>query len=110
MRTSTVMRRATVVLAGIAAICGIWLTGSASASTIAAAPGYAISMPCGYDGYPSHASEPFYTHCGQGSVQIKVNHFFWQTTYFCAVPGRQQIPQGSSSWSIIGAEYDGVSC
>jgi hypothetical protein len=66
------------------------------------------SASCGYDGYQNN--RPLYTHCGKGRVEIKVDHFFWQKTYFCAVPGAQEIPQGTSQWRIIGAEYDGKSC
>jgi hypothetical protein len=66
---------------------------------------------CGYDGYTgSNGSQPLYTHCGRGRVEIEVDHFFWQKTYFCAGSGTQEIPQGSSQWRIIGAEYDGKSC
>lgn len=82
------------------------------APNIASAQGpTAAGHPCGYDGYAgSNGNQPLYTHCGRGRVEIKVDHFFWQKTHFCAQPGTQEIPQGSSQWRIIGAEYDGKNC
>ena len=79
--------------------------------TASAQPTIKGHFACGYDGYDgSNGSQPLYTHCGRGRVEIKVDHFFWQHTYFCAVPGTQEIPQGEVSWRIIGAEYDGKPC
>jgi hypothetical protein len=66
------------------------------------------SLGCGYDGQVNGA--PTYDHCGAGSVVIEVDHFFWQHTYACMPKGIHVIPLGSSSWAIIGAEYDGHSC
>lgn len=90
---------------------------AASTALFSIVPGVASAQTtvsgftCGYDGYDgSNGNQPLYTHCGRGRVEIEVNHFFWQTTYFCAVRGTQEIPQGSSQWRIIDAEYDGKSC
>jgi hypothetical protein len=80
-------------------------THGTTASAVQPQAGYA----CGYDGYTGFP-QPLYNHCGTGRVQIKVSHFFWQYTYFCAAPGTQQIPQGSSQWRIIDAVSDGKFC
>jgi hypothetical protein len=66
------------------------------------------SLGCGYDGQVN--GRPTYNHCGVGSVVIEVDHFFWQHTYACMPKGVHVIPQGNSSWAIIGAEYDGHTC
>jgi hypothetical protein len=63
---------------------------------------------CGYDGRVN--GEPTYRHCGTGSVVIEVDHVFWQHTYACMPPGVHTIPQGTSSWAIDGADYDGHTC
>lgn len=86
-----------------------------STALLVVVPGVASAQPagraCGYDGYSgSNGNQPLYTHCGRGRVSIEVDHFFWQKTYFCASPGTRTIPQGTSQWRIIGAEYDGKSC
>ena len=97
--------RISYVAATIAASMALFVVAPSVASAQAA--GHA----CGYDGYSgSNGNQPLYTHCGRGHVEIQVDHFFWQKTYFCASPGTQEIPQGSSQWRIIGAEYDGKSC
>lgn len=102
------MRHVSSAAGLIAASTALFLVApsTASAQDLAAA-----GHPCGYDGYAgSNGNQPLYTHCGRGRVEIKVDHFFWQKTYFCARPGTQEIPQGSSQWRIIGAEYDGKNC
>jgi hypothetical protein len=63
---------------------------------------------CGYDGRIN--GQPTYNHCGAGSVVIEVDHVFWQHTYACMPRGVHVIPQGDSSWAIIGAEYDEHRC
>ena len=74
---------------------------------LAAPAGYA----CGYDGYNGTAAGlPLYNHCGRGDIVLKVNHWWFQTTYDCVAPGVHYIDQGNSSVSITGAEYDGHSC
>jgi hypothetical protein len=103
------MQRVVAVVCGIAASTAVALAipQSAAAQTMVTA----TSVSCGYDGYDgSNGSQPLYTHCGRGPVEIKVDHFFWQKTYFCARPGTQEIPQGTSQWRIIGAAYDGKGC
>jgi hypothetical protein len=102
---------------GIRRIAAITGEIAASAAIGLAIPQSAAAQPtlttaaCGYDGYDgSNGEQPLYTHCGKGFVQIEVDHFFWQKTYFCARPGTQEIPQGTSQWRIIGAEYDGRGC
>jgi hypothetical protein len=105
----TGIRRTAAIAGGIAAGAAIALAipQSATAQTTVVAAGVA----CGYDGYNgSNGNQPLYTHCGKGFVQIEVDHFFWQKTYVCARPGRQEIPQGTSQWRIIGAEYYGKGC
>jgi hypothetical protein len=104
----TWQRRTVAAVHGIAigAAIAFLIPGTASAQVASSA-----AASCGYDGYDgSNGNQPLYTHCGRVRVEIKVDHFFWQTTYFCAVPGTQEIPQGTSQWRIIGAEYDGKSC
>lgn len=68
-------------------------------------------LPCGYDGYISGGGgQPWYNHCGATRVEIQVDHVFWGTTYFCADPGEQAIPQGNNQWRIYSAEFDGKLC
>lgn len=107
MHTAT--RRTAAIIGGIAASVAIALgipQPAAAHPTIET-----LTAACGYDGFDgSNGDQPLYTHCGTGSVEIKVDHFFWQKTYFCAHRGTQEIPQGTSQWRIIGAEYDGRRC
>jgi hypothetical protein len=63
---------------------------------------------CGY--MHNWGETQLYDHCGQGKVEIKVNHMFGHDTFFCAHPGVQLIPQGDNSWVIMGAEWDGTRC
>lgn len=108
---STSVRHVLVGACGVA-ISGIVLLGtpqtahSATSGTTIAAPHDALG--CGYDGYVN--GQPTYNHCGTESVVIEVDHIFWQYTYACMPRGVHVIPQGGSSWAIIGAEYDGHSC
>jgi hypothetical protein len=100
-RTGAIVRGTAIGIA-IAFVLPVTASAQTTASTTAS---------CGYDGYNgSNGNQPLYTHCGKVRVEIKVDHFFWQKTYFCAVPGTQEIPQGASQWRIIGAEYDGKPC
>jgi hypothetical protein len=104
----TFIRHANTVATTIVAATAIVLLTPNQALAQTAAPS---GFSCGYDGYNgSNGNQPLYTHCGVGRVEIQVDHFFWQTTHFCAVRGTQEVPQGTSQWRIIGAEYDGKSC
>jgi len=104
----TFRRRLTTIASVIAASTALILLVPDVASAQVAK---SVSLGCGYDGYDgSNGNQPLYTHCGKGRVEIQVDHFFWQKTYFCAAPGTQEVPQGSSQWRIIGAQYDGKSC
>lgn len=99
---------AIAVAASITAISGLIATpaNAAIANDPSAVNG---RLPCGYDGYQDNG-QPFYNHCGKGHIVIEVDHFFWQTTYDCVVPGVHRIDQGDSRWAIVGAEYDGHGC
>jgi hypothetical protein len=99
-------RLATIASLIAASTALILLTPDSASAQVAAA-----RVSCGYNGYDgSNGSQPLYTHCGKGRVEIQVDHFFWQKTHFCAKPGTHEVPQGTSQWRIIGAEYDGKSC
>lgn len=104
----TFVRHVNTIATVIAATTAILVLTPNQASAHTTAPS---SFSCGYNGYSrSNGNQPLYTHCGTGRVEIEVDHFFWQETHFCATRGTQEIPQGSSQWRIIGAEYDGKSC
>lgn len=96
-----------LTLVGIVAL-GAPATANAATNSPTGVVTATSSTACGYDGY--QGSQPYYRHCGRGGVVIVADHFFWQHTYACMPPGRWVIPQGDSSWSIIGAEYDGHTC
>lgn len=98
------------VLAAAGAI--VALAGPATAAPAAhAQPAAAAGLACGYLAYNGSANDlPRYNHCGRGDIVLKVDHWFWQTTYDCVQPGVHYIDQGSSNFAIIGAEYDGHSC
>ncbi|HEX3781306.1 MAG TPA: DUF6355 family natural product biosynthesis protein [Pseudonocardiaceae bacterium] len=82
-------------------------TPATAAPTDQAGAGYA----CGYDGYNGSANDlPLYNHCGRGDIVLKVDHWWFQTTYDCVAPGVHYIDQGNSNLSITGATYDGHSC
>jgi|ERR1044072_4609371 hypothetical protein len=95
---------------------GRHVTGSAAGVTSSANHGETAKpklagMPCGYAGYiEGGGSQPWYNHCGSTRVEIQVDHVFWGTTYFCAGPGEQAIPQGNNTWRIYSAEFDGKLC
>jgi hypothetical protein len=109
----SILVRLAALGAGSVAIAGLVAVGSpqaaygATTATPATVASHA-SPPCGYDGRIN--GQPTYNHCGRGSVVIEVDHFFWQHTYACMPRGVHVIPQGNSSWAIIGAEFDGHSC
>ena len=108
------MRKAVVIASGI--VTGAMLTATIPNSATAAPIDHEHALTqsgyaCGYDGFVNGSnSQPLYTHCGTGRVEIEVDHFFWQTTYWCASPGTHDIPQGNSQWRIYNAVYDGKSC
>lgn len=104
----TVMRRIAMLTGGLAVTAAAMLAMPAAASAQVTMDS---SLGCGYDGYVGNWNQqPSYTHCGKGRVEIRVDHLFWLYTYFCAVPGTQDIPQGNVGWRILGAEYDGKYC
>lgn len=88
MHTAT--RRITMITGGLAmSVAAALLIPSTASAQVTANGGF----ECGYDGYDgSNGEQPLYTHCGKGRVEIKVDHFFWQHTYFCAVPGHPGDP------------------
>ncbi|HEX3780317.1 MAG TPA: DUF6355 family natural product biosynthesis protein [Pseudonocardiaceae bacterium] len=102
------MHHATIAAAAIV----LGALGTVAAVTPAtASPSAAAGYACGYDGYNGSANDlPLYNHCGRGDIVLKVNHWWFQTTYDCVEPGVHYIDQGNSNLSITGAEYDGHSC
>jgi Family of unknown function (DUF6355) len=109
---SSIARIATIC-AGIVAAVGLTAIGTpAMAEVTQSSPSQssprANSLGCGYDGRVN--GNPTYNHCGSGSVVIEVDHVFWQHNYACMPRGVHTIPQGNSSWAIIGAEADGHTC
>lgn len=109
MHYRTIVAAVAPVLVGIGAVAA--LSGPAAATPAASARPAVAGLACGYLGYNGSANDlPRYNHCGRGDIVLKVDHWFWQTTYDCVQPGVHYIDQGSSNFAIIGAEYDGHSC
>lgn len=103
---STFTRRVATAAAGIITTATALLVVAGTAHAAVDRPQDA--PPCGFYRYNDQVS--WYNHCRNSFVEIKVEHFFGDDTFFCAHPGVQQVPDGGNTWGIVRAEYDGQDC